>query len=595
MSERTAAHSLYLFIALFLGIGACVISLGFFAFYTLDAARAYVAGEGHYSKGQKDAVAHLYRYAATQDDAEYLQFEQALVPALGDRQARLALQQVPPDLTAARQGFLAGKNHPEDIDKMIWMFQTLGEVSEMKASIEIWGLADEQVQILRKLGEAFRTATQSGASEEEYVQRLIEIERVDQKFSMLVDRYSQTLGEGARVVTATSRLLTIVSTLILIVIGVGISRQIVQRIHRTELRLLASEARFRHVVESNIIGIAFWRNDGGIVDANQAFLDLVGYAKSDLPNLDWRNITASEHWTFDESAGDELDSQGFSRPYEKDFIHQDGHRVPVLLGSATNPGDKDGGLSFVLGIAEQRALEAALVRTQKLEAVGTLVGGIAHHFNNALAGIYGNIEIARVLNRDPLVEKNLSSIQDLAERNANTIQKLMAFARRDFLTFHPVSLPSLVEELIPAAVQQLGINGEVSQDISAEPLIVLGDEKQLKNILLSLISNASEAVHNVASPLLQVTLRKLPSLSDAGLTMAELSITDNGVGMSPEVQKHLFEPFFTTRKVGEGTGLSLSMAYGTINAHNGEIEVLSESGKGTTVIIRLPLHVPEAA
>lgn len=248
------------------------------------------------------------------------------------------------------------------------------------------------------------------------------------------------------------------------------------------------------------------------------------------------------------------------------------------------------------------ALEAQLVESQKMEAIGTLAGGIAHDFNNALAAILGNVELARLeIAGNPGVLESLDEIEKASTRSRELVQQILAFSRKQAAAMEAISLGAIVEEC--SRLLRARLPARISLDIQCEPGLpkVLANAGQIHQVLINLGTNAMQAIGGVPgrismrleriksdkylfdqNPELQVLLARHPG------GLLRLVVTDTGSGMGSETQKRIFEPFFTTKRIGEGTGLGLSVVHGIVQSHHGEITVHSEPGKGTTFTVYLP-------
>ncbi|MFQ5346185.1 MAG: ATP-binding protein [Mariprofundus sp.] len=249
-------------------------------------------------------------------------------------------------------------------------------------------------------------------------------------------------------------------------------------------------------------------------------------------------------------------------------------------------------------------LEHQFHQAQKMEAIGTLVGGIAHDFNNMLAGITGNLYLARQHTRDmPEVVHKLSSVEEISMRAADMIGQLLTFARKDRVSIDQMAFNPFLKETLKLLHASVPENIAMQQEICSEPLIINGDGTQLHQVLLNLINNARDAVEDVDQPCMTVRLESF--YADAAFisshswfregTYAHLSVEDNGMGIPEHQVEHLFEPFFTTKEQGKGTGLGLAMVFGAIKTHNGFVEVESIEGRGSTFHIYIPLLEQKAA
>jgi PAS domain S-box-containing protein len=294
-------------------------------------------------------------------------------------------------------------------------------------------------------------------------------------------------------------------------------------------------------------------------------------------------------------------------PTETTALTRDGHAIPVevaITPLATKQGY--GVTAFVRDIRprketaereqqRQQRLEearAALLRSQKLEAVGKLTGGVAHDFNNILHIISANVQL--MLRSDDNGRKRLLNILDAVERGKKLAAQLLAFARRQPLHPSVVNLAQLIERMDTLLHRAVGDSVAIRMDIVPDLWNVLVDPNQLENVLLNLVINARDAMEgggNVTITLANVTIDPADPLAYSGIRAGEfvtIAVSDTGSGMPPDVMERAFEPFFTTKPEGKGTGLGLSMAHGFVKQSGGHIRLASREGEGTTVTIYLP-------
>jgi signal transduction histidine kinase/ActR/RegA family two-component response regulator len=251
--------------------------------------------------------------------------------------------------------------------------------------------------------------------------------------------------------------------------------------------------------------------------------------------------------------------------------------------------------------AELMQTEDALRQAQKMEAVGQLTGGLAHDFNNLLAGISGSLELMQIRmqqGRFNDVERYMAAAQGAAKRAAALTHRLLAFSRRQTLDPKPTNVNRLVsgmQDMIQRTVGP-GITVEAVGAGSLWPVLV--DPSQLENSLLNLCLNSRDAMPEGGRITIETANRWFDERTARGHDIPEgqylsLCVTDTGTGMLPEVIARVFEPFYTTKPIGEGTGLGLSMIYGFAKQSGGQVRIYSEVGKGTTVFIYLPRHYGE--
>jgi PAS domain S-box-containing protein len=249
---------------------------------------------------------------------------------------------------------------------------------------------------------------------------------------------------------------------------------------------------------------------------------------------------------------------------------------------------------------ERRRLEAQLSRAQRMEAIGQLAGGVAHDFNNLLTAIDANAVLAqRSLEATAPTASNLVEIRKAVTSAAHLIRQLLAFSRKQTVAPKVLDLNGAVHNVAQMLTRLLGNNLRLSIDLDDEIGRVRMDPGQLDQIIVNLAVNARDAmvgggmltIRTAAALLDDQYCQRTPQVTPGHYVL--LSVSDTGVGMTPEVKSHIFEPFFTTKEVGRGTGLGLAMVYGAVKQHGGHIEVISEPHQGSTFNVYLP-RVAEA-
>lgn len=240
------------------------------------------------------------------------------------------------------------------------------------------------------------------------------------------------------------------------------------------------------------------------------------------------------------------------------------------------------------GLAEREALQAQLRHSHRMQAVGTLAGGIAHDLNNQLAAILTQLELGLTrIEPDQPSHRNLLRALEATQRCADTTKALLSFSRPSKPELQALDLNQLVEDTLGLLTQLLGPGIKVETDLLPWPAAVLGDWTQLEQVLVNLLLNARDALP--AGGTIQVW-------TSCEHGEVRLQVVDNGTGMTPEVMEQVFDPFFTTKDVGKGTGLGLASALGVAQAHGGQLLVESAWGKGSCFTLSLPqTQVPLAA
>ena len=273
--------------------------------------------------------------------------------------------------------------------------------------------------------------------------------------------------------------------------------------------------------------------------------------------------------------------------------------VKVPLSSPDEPGRQM--LGVATDISERKQLEQQVRLAQKLEAVGTLAGGVAHDFNNVLAAIRASVDLTLLmLDQEHPVHAELHEIAGMVDRGAALTRQLLAFSRRQVLEARPLEMTALVAQTMKMLERIIGADVRLGMHPAVEPCTVMADPGQLEQVLMNLCVNARDAMPEGGELTLRTERR---TLDDEFCTLHPwarpgefvcLTVADSGVGMSAETQARIFEPFFTTKELGRGTGLGLSVVYGIVRQHGGMIHVYSEIERGTTFRIYLPF-IREAA
>ena len=271
----------------------------------------------------------------------------------------------------------------------------------------------------------------------------------------------------------------------------------------------------------------------------------------------------------------------------------------TLVPEITPDGETLGFFVFSYEITEQKRMQAALIQAQKMEAIGQLTGGLAHDFNNLLTVIIGNLAALQDHRPDDaeineFVEPALQS----ARRGVQLIRRLLTFSRQQPLEPQAVEIDRLIANLSKLVRRSLPESIAVSTDLSQASIHALVDPGQLESALLNFALNARDAMPDGGQ--LHIAARAVDLANDASLfevppgTYAMIEFADNGTGMDTDTLARVFEPFFTTKRFGLGSGLGLSMAYGFAKQSGGGIAIQSQPGRGTTVLMVLPLIRPEA-
>ncbi|MDF1566167.1 MAG: ATP-binding protein [Deltaproteobacteria bacterium] len=254
------------------------------------------------------------------------------------------------------------------------------------------------------------------------------------------------------------------------------------------------------------------------------------------------------------------------------------------------PGLECPGKLFVMlcrDMTERRELQNQLQQAQKMESIGQLAGGIAHDFNNLLAGIVGYAELMKVARNDDAKRAHADEILSIAERAGDLVDNLLAFSRRAERKIVPTDLNRVIKRVGGIARRTFDPRIRVTFLPTDEPAIVVGDPAQLESALLNLAVNARDAMPEGGE--LELSVELTPGASGREARRCVLRVRDTGTGIPAEILSRNYEPFFTTKEVGKGSGLGLAAVYGTVQSTGGTLEVESEEGQGTCFTLSFPL------
>jgi PAS domain S-box-containing protein len=376
----------------------------------------------------------------------------------------------------------------------------------------------------------------------------------------------------------------------------GFLRDITDRV-RAEAALRESEERYRRIVQTANEGI--WTIDAQTrtTFVNPKMAQMLGYDPAYMLGRPLSEFMDSEARAISD-ANLKRREQGIAEQHDFRFRRKDGSDLWCLV--ATNPihdanGAYAGAMALVTDITERRRLEDELRHAQKMEAVGRLAGGIAHDFNNQLTVIQGYGAMAMAKAGDEGIAKCLTQIVNASERSADLVRQLLTFSRKGRHSVTPVDVHGILTEMLDVLSRSLNKMIRLQQSFQAADAVVRGDAGLLQNAFLNLSLNARDAMPDggdlrFATAVVELDGKRAFHLG-AGMqpgSYLQVTVSDTGQGMSEEVQKHLFEPFFSTKAPGQGTGLGLASVYGTISQHGGGIEVDSALGRGTSFRVYLP-------
>ena len=360
--------------------------------------------------------------------------------------------------------------------------------------------------------------------------------------------------------------------------------------------LRKSEQRLRDLMDAAPVAIALANMEGDRIYINRKHYELFGYTLEDIstkaeflrrayPDPAYRETIPTFREAYKQ--GKEL------VPYETTITCKDGTQRHVIV-SATVVSNML--LLMLDDITERKHLESQLLQSQKMEAIGTLAGGVAHDFNNILTAIIGFAAILQMdMEKDNPKRAYLDQILTAAQKAANLTQSLLAFSRKQQIDLKPHRMNDIVEQTTKLLKRLLTEDIGLKVALTSDNPSVMADITQMDQILINLATNARDAMPKGGTLRIETGMVRLDDefikVQGYGVpgNYAVLSVSDTGLGMDKKTKEHIFEPFFTTKEVGKGTGLGLSTVYGLVKQHNGYITVDSELNKGTMFRIYFPL------
>ena len=350
-----------------------------------------------------------------------------------------------------------------------------------------------------------------------------------------------------------------------------------------------SERRYRMLFANSFDAVLRTRPDGQVLAANAAACRLFGRSEAELQALHRDALVDRSDQRLRPLLEERVRTgraQGLIR-----MLRADGSAFEAEVASNVyRDGDgRETASVIVRDVTERQRLQAQLQESQKLEALGTLAGGVAHDFNNVLAAILGNVALARqdIAAARP-AQASLDRIEQAGTRARTLVQQILTFSRRNPQPQQAQPLRPAVEEALSLLRATLPASAQLVQQLGTEPLPVQIDAAQVQQVVLNLCTNACQALHDAQG---RIEVR-LEAVDRPGGRCALLQVRDDGVGMDEATRTRVFEPFFTTKPVGQGTGLGLAVVHGIVVACGGSIDVRSTLGAGTVVEIVLPLAEP---
>ncbi len=378
-----------------------------------------------------------------------------------------------------------------------------------------------------------------------------------------------------------------------------------RQLQATNRSLRETEGQFRRLFEDSVVAKSITLPTGGVT-VNRAFCAMLGYSESEMRGITWQSVTHPDDIAMTAREIDALlVGEKQAARFEKRYLHKDGSIIWGEVSSSIHRGEEGKPIYFmttVIDVTERRRaeqqrseLEAQLRQSQKMEAIGSLAGGVAHDFNNLLSVIlsYAGFALEEMRPDDPLRDY-LLEIKNASEHACMLTRQLLAFSRKQILEPKILDLNAVLVNLEKMLRRLIGEDVRFELALSQEIGRIKADPGQIEQVLMNLVVNARDAMQNGGRLTIETACAGARAES-AQTSLPEnqgprvlLAISDTGCGMDAAIQQRIFEPFFSTKERGKGTGLGLSTVYGIVTQSGGTIELTSEPGQGTTFRIFFP-------
>ena len=356
---------------------------------------------------------------------------------------------------------------------------------------------------------------------------------------------------------------------------------------------------YRSLLHTSADAIVLYDLESNTRYMNPAFTDIFGWTMAEMKGKPMPFLPESEKEATTAHIREIVEKGKPVKGFETKRQAKDGGVRDVCLSGSRyndNEGNPAGMLVILRDISQRKRLEALLQQAQKMEAIGTLAGGIAHDFNNILGVIIGSTELAlSEAPEDAAAHRYLMRVLKAGNRAAGLVQQILAFSRQTEQERKPIQPGIIIKEALKMLSSTLPSTIQIEQYIRKDSGIILSDPTRVHQIVMNLCTNAAHAMREKGG-----TLRVALSSEDIGAEDAapypnprpgpyvKLTVSDTGHGMDPKVMERIFDPYFTTKGLGEGTGLGLAVVYGIVTGYGGTVKVHSVPGEGSTFQVLLP-------
>ena len=346
---------------------------------------------------------------------------------------------------------------------------------------------------------------------------------------------------------------------------------------------------------------------GDITAVNEAVRKVLGYSPEELVGQSTATLIPQDYNSRQEAIGmmGDFFEKGYIDNREFNLRKKDNTLCAVEWHSILEKDDQGnitGSVGVLRDCTARKKMEQQLRQAQKMEAIGTLAGGIAHDFNNILTAISGFSDLSLQATQDATLKNYISYVIKAANRAKDLVRQILAFSKQTEHEMRPVLVAPLLNEALKFLRASIPSSIEIKQNIACDTYVVFADPTQMHQVIMNLCTNAGHAMREKggvlsagldALELDETLINKTYDGLNPGRYL-RLTVSDTGHGMTSDVVEHIFEPYFTTKEKGEGTGLGLAVVHGIVKSHNGMVIVISKPGQGSTFEVLLPLMAMES-